>query len=182
MLKIIIQGIVANIFFRKIVKVSVLLSAQAERVLFYARYRYYFPAGGDSFLHGHSEVKYPENISIGNHVIIGPGCTLGGHSKITIGDHVRISKDVIIETAGLDLSGDLPYRHTSKPISIGKGVWLGARSVVLGGVTIGEHAVVGAASVISKNVPDYAVVVGNGRIIHMVKTDIPQDSLRNGND
>ena len=165
MIKKIINLIVAMKLFRLAIKGFLQLKKQLVRVYYYGRYRYYFPNGGDSFLHGNTEIKYPENIKIGNNVIIGPGCTLGAKSEITLGDFVRISKDVVIETAGLDLQGELPYKHISNPIVIEKGVWLGTRSIILGGVTIGANAIIGAGSIITKDIPANAIVVGNGRVV-----------------
>jgi acetyltransferase-like isoleucine patch superfamily enzyme len=109
-----------------------------------------------------TEIKYPENILLGNHVIIGPQCCLGAMASIKIGDYARISRGVIIETAGLDLDSELPYSHLAKPIVIGKGVWLATNAVVLGGVTVGDYAVVGAGVVVTKDVPPYSIVVGCG--------------------
>ena len=106
------------------------------------------------------ELKCPENLSIGRNVAIGPGCTIGCYAEVKIDDFVRISKGATIESAGLDLVGELPYRHVGKPISIGRGAWLGARCMILGGVTIGEGAVIGAGAVIAKDVPEGAIVVG----------------------
>jgi maltose O-acetyltransferase len=107
-----------------------------------------------------TEIKYPEKINIGEFVGIGAGCTLGGFSGIVIEDYVRMSKGVVIESAGLELSDTLPYKHKGKPILIRKGVWLGARSMVLAGVTIGEYAVIGAGVVVAKDVPPYKIIVG----------------------
>ena|SRR5215475_13727396 len=73
-----------------------------------------------SICHWSTEIKSPENIHIGNHVIIGPHCCLGAMADITIGDYTRISRGVVIETAGLDLESDLPYSHVAKPITIGR--------------------------------------------------------------
>src|SRR5689334_20634016 len=55
-------------------------------------------------LHWTVEVKYPEKIEWGNGLVVGPGCTLGGYGGISFGNQVHLSKDVTIETAGLDLS------------------------------------------------------------------------------
>ncbi len=111
--------------------------------------------------HWSSELKHPENITLGERVIIGVNVTIGAHSPIRLGDDVRISKDVVIETAGLDFSsGAPPYCHVSAPISIEAGTWIGTRSVILGGVTIGKNAVVAAGSVVTKDVPAGAVVAG----------------------
>lgn len=111
--------------------------------------------------HGSVELKHPANLVLGERVVIGVNVTLGAHSTITLGDHARISKDVVIETAGLDFStGQPPYRHVSAPITIGAGAWIGTRSIILGGVTIGRHAVVAAGSVVTRDVPDGAVAAG----------------------
>lgn len=107
------------------------------------------------------DLKYPQNIHLGDRVIIGSNVSLGAHSPITLGDDVRISRDVIIETAGLDFSASQPpYTHISKPVTIEKGVWIGARAIILGGVTIGENAVVAAGSVVSRSVPPGVIIAG----------------------
>lgn len=105
------------------------------------------------------EIKYPENITIGDHVVIGPHSTIGAFEKVTIENYVRISKGVVIESAGLNLQSPLPYDHKGKPIFIREGAWLGARCIILGGVTIGKGAVIGAGAVVTKNVPDFSIVV-----------------------
>lgn len=107
------------------------------------------------------DLKYPQNITLGKRVVIGSNVSLGAHSPITMGDNVRLSRDVIIETAGLDFStGRPPYKHDSKPIMIEKGVWIGARAIILGGVTLGENAIVAAGSVVSRSVEPGQLVAG----------------------
>ena len=108
-----------------------------------------------------ADLKYPDNIILGNRVIIGSRVSIGAHSTVELGDNVRISRDVLIETAGLDFSdGTPPYKHLSKPIRIEKGVWIGARAIILGGVTIGENAVVAAGSVVTRSIGAEEVVAG----------------------
>jgi acetyltransferase-like isoleucine patch superfamily enzyme len=111
--------------------------------------------------HWSVELKYPDRIGFGANVVVGPHCTLGGFGGITLGDHVRLSKGVVLETAGLDFSGAPPYRHQAQPIDIGRGAWLGAGAMVLGGVTIGENAVIGAGTVVTRDVPPNAIAVGS---------------------
>ena len=86
---------------------------------------------------------------------------------ITIGDHARIAANVQLLSNNHD-----PYDLdvlTCKPVEIGAYAWLGAGVTVLPGVRVGRHAVVGAASVVTKDVPDYAVAVGNpARVIKML--------------
>jgi acetyltransferase-like isoleucine patch superfamily enzyme len=105
-------------------------------------------------------VKYPEKIRFGSGVIIGPKTTLGAAGGIALHDHVRISEGVIIETAGLDFRGPPPYPHIAQEIVLERGVWVGARAIILGGVTIGEYSIVGAGAVVTRSVPAHSVVVG----------------------
>lgn len=130
------------------------------RVWSHIRFYALLPQAGRSTCHWSVEIKYPENIEVGDRVSIGPYSCLGAKSRIVLEDYVRISRGVIIETATLDRKTGLPYKHISKPITIKRGVWLASNVVVLGGVTIGENAVIGAGVVISKDVPDNAVIVG----------------------
>jgi len=120
-----------------------------------------FPEARDLSFSLSTSFKYLENISIGDHVMIGPLTTIGAHSPVVLEDHVRISQGVLIETASLDLSQPLPYPHISKPITLKRGVWVGAGAMVLGGVTIGEYAVIGAGAVITRDVPPGVIVVGS---------------------
>ncbi|CAN5833084.1 hypothetical protein BH11PSE12_BH11PSE12_00300 [soil metagenome] len=107
------------------------------------------------------DLKYPENIFLGNNVVIGVNASLGAHSPIKLGDHVHLSRDVHLETAGLDFDGkSLPYRHISKPITIEQGVWIGSRATILGGVKIGEFAIIAAGSVVTKDIPAFAIAAG----------------------
>lgn len=128
----------------------------------YCRIRNLFPGVKGLSFSLSTEFKYIENISIGDHVMIGPHSTLGARSPIVLEDYVRISQGVMIETASLDLSKPVHYPHLSSPITIKRGAWIGAGAMVLGGVTVGEYAVIGAGAVITKDVPAHAIVVGVG--------------------
>jgi len=118
--------------------------------------------GKNCICHWTADIKYPKNITLGDGVIIGVNATLGAHSAITLGDNVRISKDVIIETAGLIFTqGPPPYAHRSAPIVIDNGVWIGTRAIILSGVTIGENAVIAAGSIVSKSIPANVIAAGS---------------------
>jgi acetyltransferase-like isoleucine patch superfamily enzyme len=126
----------------------------------YCRIRLWFPDSQDIAISLTTKFKYRQNIHLGNHIRIGPGVIIGAHAPVVLEDYVRISQNATLETAGLDLNQPLPYPHISKPITLKRGVWIGANAIVLGGVTIGEGAVVAAGAVITKDVPPGAIVVG----------------------
>lgn len=111
----------------------------------------------DCFLHG--------PIELGQEVSLNHGCSLdGGKAGIRIGDQTRIANGVKIYAFNHGMSLSQPiYQQpvTSQGVSIGKDVWIGASACITDGVTIGDHAVVGMGSVVTKDVPDYAIVAGN---------------------
>lgn len=111
--------------------------------------------------HWQADLKYPENLILGDRVVIGVNASIGAHSPIRIGNNVRISRDAQIESASLDFSsGPPPYRHVSQPIVIEDGVWIGTRAIILGGVHIGANSVVAAGSIVTRDVPTNALVGG----------------------
>lgn len=83
-------------------------------------------------------------ISVGNNVLMGPGVI------IRATNHNYMSRDNLIREQG----------HTASEIKIEDDVWLGASVIVLPGVTIGQGAVIGAGSVVSKSIESYALAVG----------------------
>jgi maltose O-acetyltransferase len=97
----------------------------------------------------------------------GTGCVchwnadLKNPNNITLGDNVRISRDVMIETAGLNFQDNAPpYPHISQSIEISRGVWIGARAIILGGIHIGENAVIASGALVNKDVPANVIVAG----------------------
>jgi acetyltransferase-like isoleucine patch superfamily enzyme len=126
----------------------------------YCRIRRWFPGSRDLAFSLSTQFKHKENIFMGHHIRIGPGVIIGAHSPVVLEDYVRISQNATLETAGLDLTKSLPYPHISKPITLRRGAWIGANAIVLGGVTIGEGAVVAAGAVVNRDVPPGAIVVG----------------------
>lgn len=102
-------------------------------------------------------------ISIGNNSGLGINCNIRG--PLEIGDNVMMGPDVLILTSRHNTSrvdipmckqGDLPKQK----VTIGNDVWIGARVIILPGVKVGNGVIIGAGSVVTKNIPDYAVVVG----------------------
>ena len=109
----------------------------------------------------------PEKISLGNHVWIGNNVKIDGRGGVQIGCGCILARDIEIISSNHYFQGEdlleIPYdkRFISKPIVIQENVWMGIRSVILPGVTIGEGAVIGACSVVTKDVPPLAIVGGN---------------------
>jgi len=102
-----------------------------------------------------------KNIFIGRGARINVNCGFwaGGTAKITVGDNVFIAPDCRISCLGHDPS-DIQRTQTEKDIVIGNDAWMGIRSTVLGGVTIGKGAVIAAGAVVVSDVPEYAIAGG----------------------
>ena len=104
---------------------------------------------------------------IGKGVLVNANMLAMARGGIIIGDHARIAANVQLISNNHD-----PYDLdvlTCKPVEVGDYAWIGAGATVLPGVRVGRHAVVGAASVVTKDVPDYAVAVGNpAKVIKML--------------
>ncbi len=102
---------------------------------------------------------------MGNKIKLGKGITLMNGFKCMSSGGLVIEDDtlVAINCTVLTNNHDFYYRPviTCKPVHIKRNVWIGANVTILPGVTIGENAIVGACSVVTKDVPDNAVVVGN---------------------
>ena len=155
----IIQWLAESIVGVWIYKLGSVLMALAHRFFSFSKAQALFPGSDNLRLDARVDIKYPENITFGSNVIIGAFCQLGAMAPIRFGNHVRLSRGVIVETATLDLKGDLPYKHKASPILIGDGVWIGANAMVLGGVIIGNNAVIGAGAVVSRDVRAGEIIV-----------------------
>lgn len=94
--------------------------------------------------------------------------TLMLHDELDIGSYVCINDGVTILTASHDIRDPL-WRHVLRPVRIHDFAWIATGAVILPGVEIGRGAVVGAAAVVSKNVPPYATATGNPAIIKQDK-------------
>lgn len=109
-------------------------------------------------------------LKIGKGVFVNANLLAMARGGITIGDHARIAANVQLISNNHD-----PYDLdvlTCKPVEIGDHAWIGAGATILPGVRVGRHAVVGAASVVTRDVPDYAVAVGNpARVIKLLDKD-----------
>jgi acetyltransferase-like isoleucine patch superfamily enzyme len=112
-------------------------------------------------------------IRVGRNVFINQNCTFHDLGGLDIADDVMIGPNVSIITAGHPLE---PSRRRAvtigKPIVIERNVWIAAGATIIGGVTVGENAVVAAGSVVTRDVPANALVGGNpARVIRAIADD-----------
>lgn len=115
--------------------------------------------GSGSSLHMRIRFYDPRHISIGADSIVGEGTVLDGREKLMIGNHVDIASEVMIYNSKHDIENEY-FLPVSSPVVIEDYVFIGPRSIILPGVTIGRGAVVAAAAVVTKDVPPYAIVGG----------------------
>lgn len=105
-----------------------------------------------------------KDLKAGRYSYVGPGCII--YPNTTIGDFTLLANDVMI------VGGDHNYKNVGVPLPfagrdeqkctvIGSDVWIGARAIILCGVSIGDGAIVAAGSVVTKNVEPYTIVGGN---------------------
>lgn len=142
--------------------------------LFFARY------GRGNMIDYRTYFRYPHQISIGDNVSINRGCQFySSHfqkdTMIVVGNHVSIGPEVKFFAAGHDHKS-LKLPNTAKSIDIGDYVWIGGGSILLGGVTIGEGAIVAAGSVVVKNVSPWCIVGGNPAKL-IKKREIEDDTV-----
>lgn len=103
------------------------------------------------------------DVIIGNHTRIGLRSTIIGPAQI--GDHVILAQNIVL--SGLNHNYENPDRPicrqgvTARRIRIEDDSWIGSNVVITAGVTIGRHSIVGAGSVVTKDIPPYCIAVGN---------------------
>lgn len=104
-------------------------------------------------------VNLANNVKIGNNVVLMNGFQCMSAGGLVIEDDTKIALNCTIATNNHDFY-DRPVL-TCKPVHIKKNVWIGVNTTILPGVTIGKNSIVGACSVVTKDVPDNTIVVGN---------------------
>lgn len=103
----------------------------------------------------------PDHITIGDGTQIGQNSFLSAGGRIQVGRWCQIANNVIIVTGNHNLNGELYFDNVShRDIRIGDNVWIASGAILLGGITVGSHAVIGAGAVVTRDVPEYGVAVG----------------------
>jgi len=103
------------------------------------------------------------HVHLGSNVYANAGLTLVDDTHIYIGECTMLAPNVVIATAGHPIDPELRGRglQYNMPVHIGKNCWLGAGVIVMPGVTIGDNTVIGAGSVVTRDIPANVVAVGN---------------------
>lgn len=115
--------------------------------------------GSGSTVHMGTRFFNPAGIQIGEDSIMGFRSFLDGRAKLTIGNHVDIASEVMIYNSEHSIESE-DFHATSAPVTIGDYVFIGPRAIILPGVKIGRGAVIAAGAVVTKDVPDFAIVGG----------------------
>ena len=111
-----------------------------------------------------------KNIKIGKNVFINACCRFQDQGGIEIGDGSLIGHNTTIATLNHDFNPLKRQNLTPRPVKIGKNVWIGSDCTILPGVEIGDGAIIGAGSVVTKSIPTNAIAVGNpARVIKEIK-------------
>ncbi len=115
------------------------------------------------FIEAPFHCAYGINISLGDNVYLNAGCTMLDTASVKIGNDTMLGpnvqiycaehhKDPIKRKAGMEIA---------KPVKIGNNVWIGGSAILLGGITIGDSAIIGSGAVVTKDVAPNTTVVGN---------------------
>lgn len=117
---------------------------------------------------------YGKHIEVGKNFFANYNCTLLDVARIKIGDNCQLAPNVAIFTAGHPIhpvTRNSGYEY-GKEVTIGNNVWLGGNTVVCPGVHIGDNVVIGAGSVVTKDIPDWCIAAGNPcKVIRKITDD-----------
>ena len=107
------------------------------------------------------KIVAPEKIAIADNVHIGSNAYIDGRGGIKIGANTHISRNFVVHSSSHNYRGTrIPYDETYdlKPVVVERNVWIGTNVIVIPGINIGEGAIVGAGTVVTKDIPPKAIV------------------------
>jgi len=121
------------------------------------------------------QMAFAENIFIGEDARVNRRVILwaGPNSKVVIGDKSMISPGTFITSSNHGIRAEIPMKEQpgdEKDVIIGSDVWVGANCIILPGVTINDGAVIGAGSVVTKDIPENAIAMGNPALVVKYRT------------
>lgn len=120
--------------------------------------------GQDSYIVPPFRCDYGDHVFIGNNTYINYNCCFLDSAKVTIGDYVYMGQNCNIFTPCHPIHHELRKEKVTEyalPVTVGSHSWIGGDVVITPGVTIGENCVIGAGSVVTKDIPDNSIAVGN---------------------
>ena len=115
---------------------------------------------GMPFIHSTARTQIPWNLTMKHRACLGERANAYSLGKIKILEGATIAQEAYVCTGTHDFNNP-SLQLITKPITVGKNSFIGTRAMILPGVSIGDQAIVGAMSVVSKDVPDHQIVVGN---------------------
>ena len=135
------------------------------------------PESGSTMIHAPINIEFGTNLRCGNRVLINFNATILAQAPITLGDDVMIGPNCSLITVGHPVADHRMRRggwEQAKPISIGENTWLGANVTVLPGVSIGKQCVVGAGTLVTRDIPDNSLVLGSpGTVVRTLDDSQP---------
>ena len=128
-------------------------------------------ASDGAFINPPFYCDYGTNIEVGKNFFANYNCTILDVAKVRVGDNCQMAPNVAVYTAGHPIhpaARNSGYEY-GKEVVIGDNVWIGGNTVICPGIHIGDNVVVGAGSVVTKDIPDWAIAAGNPcRVIRMI--------------
>ena len=117
---------------------------------------------GDFVINAPFFCDYGSNIELGNNFFANYNCTILDAAKVSFGDSVFIAPNCVITTSGhaFDREQRANGLEIALPITIGNDVWIGANVSILPGVAVGNNVIIGAGSVVNKDIPDGVIAAG----------------------
>lgn len=164
------RSICRRIYFRIAMRMKTsVVSKRAKKIRYFFASRFVEHCGKNvNFEHG---AKFNPELSIGDNSGVGVNCELSG--RIVIGNDVMMGPNCIMRTYShahdrIDIPMNQQGFEPERVMHIGDDVWFGTNVIVLPGANIGSHCIIAAGSVVTKDVPDYAIVGGvPAKIIRM---------------
>jgi acetyltransferase-like isoleucine patch superfamily enzyme len=159
-------------------------------IIFFKFYKFKFKSEGvNCHYKGFSSVfMSPQNITLGDNVYLGKGTEIDAAGGVIIGNGVIFGPEVCMYSRTHNFDSDdlgaLPFdnKFIVSQVTIKDYVWIGRRVLILPGVTIGKAAIIGAGSIVSRDVPDYAVAAGNpAKVIRYRNKDLVEKILAEKN-
>ena len=115
---------------------------------------------GKCFIDKGFRFLYPKNIFMGNNIALGHNNKIWAFNKVHIGDYVQSAMGLTMISGSHNSDDYNPISENQEIVLEGEN-WIGANVTILGGVTVGKGTIIGAGSVVNKNLPPYTICVGN---------------------